>query len=173
MQGCHKRPMLKSTSPLYRVLSNKPTTLRLQGKNSLVFLSVCLSQKDSTFSLLFSLCIDYLNVTGVHLFKERWDSNKVDHHTDKYVNNRLIVRRGQAFCIQIDFSRPYDPRRDLFRVEYVIGECHVQALPMTAMMPWLTVAKWYPCTSWSHASTAGWNWDQPHTVPACYTLRWV
>ncbi|KAM5269018.1 coagulation factor XIII A chain isoform 1-T3 [Hipposideros larvatus] len=64
---------------------------------------------------------DYLNVTGVHLFKEKWDSNKVDHHTDKYDNNKLIVRRGQSFYIQIDFNRPYDPRRDLFRVEYVIG----------------------------------------------------
>lgn len=64
---------------------------------------------------------DYLNVTAVHLFKERWDSNKIDHHTDKYDNNKLIVRRGQTFYIQIDFNRPYDPRKDLFRVEYVIG----------------------------------------------------
>ncbi|XP_037700439.1 LOW QUALITY PROTEIN: coagulation factor XIII A chain [Choloepus didactylus] len=64
---------------------------------------------------------DYLNVTSVHLFKERWDSNKVDHHTDKYDCNNLIVRRGQTFYIQLDFNRPYDPRKDLFRVEYVIG----------------------------------------------------
>ncbi|XP_007933535.1 coagulation factor XIII A chain [Orycteropus afer afer] len=64
---------------------------------------------------------DYLNVTSVHLFKEKWDTNKVDHHTDKYENNKLIVRRGQTFYIQVDFNRPYDPRRDLFRVEYVIG----------------------------------------------------
>ncbi|KAI4530777.1 hypothetical protein MG293_018635 [Ovis ammon polii] len=63
---------------------------------------------------------DYLNVMNVHLFKERWDSNKVDHHTDKYSNNQLIVRRGQSFYVQIDFNRPYDPRRDFFRVEYVI-----------------------------------------------------
>ncbi|XP_016016483.2 coagulation factor XIII A chain [Rousettus aegyptiacus] len=64
---------------------------------------------------------DYLNVTSVHLFKERWDTNKIDHHTDKYDSDKLIVRRGQSFYIQIDFNRPYDPRRDLFRVEYVIG----------------------------------------------------
>lgn len=64
---------------------------------------------------------DYLNVTNVHLFKEKWDANKVDHHTDKYDSNSLIVRRGQPFFIQVDFNRPYDPRRDLFRVEYVIG----------------------------------------------------
>ncbi|XP_015349466.1 coagulation factor XIII A chain isoform X2 [Marmota marmota marmota] len=64
---------------------------------------------------------DFLNVSAVHLFKERWDSNKIDHHTDKYDNDKLIVRRGQSFYVQIDFNRPYDPRRDLFRVEYVIG----------------------------------------------------
>lgn len=64
---------------------------------------------------------DYLTVTAVHLFKERWDSNKIDHHTDKYDNDKLIVRRGQTFYIQIDFNRPYVPRQDLFRVEYVIG----------------------------------------------------
>lgn len=81
-------------------------------------------------TVFFSSCPDYLNVTGVHLFKEKWDTNKIDHHTDKYDNNKLIVRRGQSFYIQIDFNRPYDPRKDHFRVEYVIGECHVQALVM-------------------------------------------
>ncbi|XP_062043307.1 coagulation factor XIII A chain [Lepus europaeus] len=64
---------------------------------------------------------DYLNVTDVHLFKERWDTNKIEHHTDKYDNSKLIVRRGQPFYVQIDFNRPYDPKRDFFRVEYVIG----------------------------------------------------
>ncbi|KAM5299174.1 coagulation factor XIII A chain [Ctenodactylus gundi] len=64
---------------------------------------------------------DYLNVTAVHLFKERWDTNKFDHHTDKYDNDKLIVRRGQSFYIQIDFNRPYKPGKDFFRVEYVIG----------------------------------------------------
>ncbi|XP_016076580.1 PREDICTED: coagulation factor XIII A chain [Miniopterus natalensis] len=64
---------------------------------------------------------DYLHVSGVQLFKEKWDSNKVDHHTHQYDNSKLIVRRGQSFYIQIDFNRPYNPRKDLFRVEYVIG----------------------------------------------------
>lgn len=77
--------------------------------------------------LLSPLHTDYLSVTDVHLFKDRWDTNKIDHHTDKYDSNKLIVRRGQAFYVQIDFNRPYDPTRDFFRVEYVIGECHTQA----------------------------------------------
>lgn len=64
---------------------------------------------------------DYLNVMRVHLFKENWDSNKLDHHTDRYENDKLIVRRGQPFFIQIDFNRPYQPNKDFFRVEYAIG----------------------------------------------------
>ncbi|XP_028909882.1 coagulation factor XIII A chain [Ornithorhynchus anatinus] len=64
---------------------------------------------------------DFLNVTDIHLFKDSWDNNKQEHHTDKFINNSLIVRRGQPFCIQIDFNRPYIPSRDLFRLEFVIG----------------------------------------------------
>ncbi|XP_074058210.1 coagulation factor XIII A chain [Macrotis lagotis] len=64
---------------------------------------------------------DFLNVTDVHLFKDSWDTNKVEHHTDLYNNEKLIVRRGQPFYVQIDFNRPYDPERDIFRLEYVIG----------------------------------------------------
>ncbi|XP_051826693.1 coagulation factor XIII A chain [Antechinus flavipes] len=64
---------------------------------------------------------EFLNVTDVHLFKDSWDTNKVEHHTDRYYNEKLIVRRGQSFYIQIDFNRPYDPQRDIFRLEYVIG----------------------------------------------------
>lgn len=102
--------------------------LEESGKTILFFVFAVISKLLSDVPQLFSLCVDYLHVTNIHLFKERWDTNKVDHHTDKYENNKLIVRRGQSFFIQIDFNRPYDPRRDLFRVEYVIGECHTQAM---------------------------------------------
>ncbi|XP_020829471.1 coagulation factor XIII A chain isoform X1 [Phascolarctos cinereus] len=64
---------------------------------------------------------DYLNVMNVYLFKESWDTNKVEHHTDRYDNEKLIVRRGQPFYVQIEFNRPYDPKKDIFRLEYVIG----------------------------------------------------
>uniref|UniRef100_A0A4X2K0C6 Coagulation factor XIII A chain n=1 Tax=Vombatus ursinus TaxID=29139 RepID=A0A4X2K0C6_VOMUR len=64
---------------------------------------------------------DYLKVMNVHLFKDSWDTNKVEHHTDRYDSEKLIVRRGQPFYVQIDFHRPYDPKKDVFRLEYVIG----------------------------------------------------
>lgn len=138
-QECHKRLTLETVFPLppppTEFHSADLATCLLQEKN-LVFEFVFKLKLVDYFLQLFFLFIEFLNVTSIHLFKERWDTNKVDHHTDKYENNKLIVRRGQSFYIQIDFNRPYDPRRDLFRVEYVIGECHVQAPVLT---PWVAL----------------------------------
>ncbi|KAG8442426.1 hypothetical protein GDO86_011274, partial [Hymenochirus boettgeri] len=63
---------------------------------------------------------DYLEVQNVHLFKKVNEINKREHHTNRYYNNNLIIRRGQTFNIQIDFNRPYNPEKDRFWVEYVI-----------------------------------------------------
>ncbi|XP_071592599.1 coagulation factor XIII A chain isoform X2 [Heliangelus exortis] len=64
---------------------------------------------------------DYLRVVDIHMFKEPHEINKQQHHTDKYYSPKLIVRRGQAFQIQIDFNRPYNPETDQFWLEYLIG----------------------------------------------------
>lgn len=56
------------------------------------------------------------------MFKEPNEINKQQHHTDKYYNPKLIVRRGQPFQIQIDFSRPYEPEKDQIWLEYLIGK---------------------------------------------------
>uniref|UniRef100_A0A8C9EZT1 Coagulation factor XIII A chain n=1 Tax=Pavo cristatus TaxID=9049 RepID=A0A8C9EZT1_PAVCR len=63
----------------------------------------------------------YLRVVDIHMFKEPNEINKQQHHTDKYYNPKLIVRRGQPFQIQIDFSRPYEPEKDQIWLEYLIG----------------------------------------------------
>ncbi|XP_069469564.1 coagulation factor XIII A chain [Ambystoma mexicanum] len=64
---------------------------------------------------------DFLEVQEVRLFKSQYENNKVEHHTERYYNNKLIVRRGQPFYVQIEFNRPYNPEKDQFWVEYVIG----------------------------------------------------
>ncbi|XP_029446458.1 coagulation factor XIII A chain [Rhinatrema bivittatum] len=64
---------------------------------------------------------DYLEIQAVHLFKLPHEVNKQEHYTEKYYNAQLILRRGQLYQIQIDFNRPYDPEKDQFWVEYVIG----------------------------------------------------
>uniref|UniRef100_A0A6J0TAC9 Coagulation factor XIII A chain n=1 Tax=Pogona vitticeps TaxID=103695 RepID=A0A6J0TAC9_9SAUR len=64
---------------------------------------------------------DILEVLEVNIFQREDEINKREHHTDKYYNHRLIVRRGQSFHIQISFSRPYNPVKDQFWIEYLIG----------------------------------------------------
>ncbi|KAG8571659.1 hypothetical protein GDO81_011743 [Engystomops pustulosus] len=64
---------------------------------------------------------DYLEVENVELFKQQYEKNKREHHTDRYFNNKLIIRRGQTFQIRIDFNRPYNAEKDQFWVEFVIG----------------------------------------------------
>ncbi|XP_073534820.1 coagulation factor XIII A chain [Phyllobates terribilis] len=64
---------------------------------------------------------DYLEVENVELFKQQYEKNKREHHTNRYFNNKLIIRRGQTFSIRIDFNRPYNPEKDQFWLEYLIG----------------------------------------------------
>lgn len=69
----------------------------------------------------------YPNLTGlldiwdVNMMRGRDESNKIDHHTNLYYSDNLIVRRGQEFQVKITFNRPYKPNEDRFAVEFVIG----------------------------------------------------
>ncbi|XP_054841165.1 coagulation factor XIII A chain [Eublepharis macularius] len=64
---------------------------------------------------------DFLEAQEINVFSREHEINKREHHTDKYDNFKLIVRRGQSFHIQIHFNRPYNPQEDRFWIEYVIG----------------------------------------------------
>ncbi|KAK6491887.1 coagulation factor XIII A chain-like [Huso huso] len=64
---------------------------------------------------------DFLDIWDVNMLKNRDEINKKEHHTDLYDNVKLIVRRGQPFQIKLTFSRPYNPEKDQFCVEFLIG----------------------------------------------------
>ena len=66
---------------------------------------------------------DVLQVEAVDL---RVAENTRRHHTDEYditqgPSPKLVVRRGQEFTIQIDFSRPYNTAVDDLRLVFEIG----------------------------------------------------
>ncbi|ETE68122.1 Coagulation factor XIII A chain, partial [Ophiophagus hannah] len=63
---------------------------------------------------------DILEVQEVQVFSREYEINRKEHHTDKYNNFKLIVRRGQTFHIQITFTRAYNPEKDQFWIEYLI-----------------------------------------------------
>ncbi|XP_051927310.1 coagulation factor XIII A chain, partial [Hippocampus zosterae] len=64
---------------------------------------------------------EFLDIWDVDLMKKREQGNTIAHRTDAYQSNYLIVRRGQEFQLEITFDRPYQPNKDKFAVEFVIG----------------------------------------------------
>lgn len=65
------------------------------------------------------------------MYEER---NKLLHHTDAYHYSNLIIRRGQEFTMGIVFNRPFNPKIDLFFIEFLIGE-----LPLSVNLKYETV----------------------------------
>ncbi|KAM9833285.1 coagulation factor XIII A chain [Syngnathus typhle] len=64
---------------------------------------------------------EFLDIWDVDMMKRRDQANKIEHHTASYNSDYLIIRRGQEFQVDITFNRPYEPNKDKFAVEFVIG----------------------------------------------------
>ncbi|KAL4657186.1 transglutaminase 1 (K polypeptide epidermal type I, protein-glutamine-gamma-glutamyltransferase)-like [Arapaima gigas] len=63
-----------------------------------------------------------LTVHSVDLLKSKTSANRCDHHTDCYHDDELIVRRGQAFQIALELSRPFCQGTDKLHLELKTGE---------------------------------------------------
>ena len=48
--------------------------------------------------------------------------NRIEHHTDEYEHEGLIVRRGQQFTLTINLNRAYNDREDTVVLQFVTGE---------------------------------------------------
>ncbi|KAJ8262588.1 hypothetical protein GJAV_G00168110 [Gymnothorax javanicus] len=64
---------------------------------------------------------EFLDVWKVNMLAEPYEMNKKEHRTSLYSNKQLVVRRAQEFQIRITFNRAYDPAKDQFLLEFVIG----------------------------------------------------
>ncbi|KAJ8386889.1 hypothetical protein AAFF_G00164860 [Aldrovandia affinis] len=64
---------------------------------------------------------EFLDIKEVDMLSGPDEMNKREHHTELYSNPLLIVRRGQEFQIKVTFNRAYEPSRDQFLLEFVIG----------------------------------------------------
>ena len=47
--------------------------------------------------------------------------NRKDHHTDEYEHEKLIIRRGQPFTLNITFNRPVNKDDDDIILQLSVG----------------------------------------------------
>ncbi|KAK2900462.1 hypothetical protein Q8A67_008577 [Cirrhinus molitorella] len=62
-----------------------------------------------------------LVVRSINLLSGKSDRNKKEHHTDEYHSDELIIRRGQTFQMELDFSRPFNLNTDKLHLELKTG----------------------------------------------------
>ncbi|XP_076018263.1 protein-glutamine gamma-glutamyltransferase K [Genypterus blacodes] len=62
-----------------------------------------------------------LSVCSVDLLSSKTGQNRLEHHTDLYEADELIIRRGQTFQIEIELNRPFQPDHDKLHLDMKIG----------------------------------------------------
>ncbi|KAM9445693.1 protein-glutamine gamma-glutamyltransferase K-like [Clarias gariepinus] len=76
-----------------------------------------------------------LTVRSIDLIKSKKGENRLDHHTEHYHRDNLIIRRGQAFHMWIELSRAFNPQTDKLHLELKLGSNPVVSKGTLVIVP--------------------------------------
>lgn len=62
-----------------------------------------------------------LSVCSVDLLSSKKGQNRLEHHTDLYHGDELIIRRGQTFQIELELNRPFSADTDKLHLDMKTG----------------------------------------------------
>ncbi|XP_059200192.1 protein-glutamine gamma-glutamyltransferase K [Centropristis striata] len=62
-----------------------------------------------------------LSVCSVDLLSSRTGQNRLEHHTDLYQGDELIIRRGQTFQAELELNRPFNADKDKMHLDLITG----------------------------------------------------
>ncbi|XP_017276414.1 protein-glutamine gamma-glutamyltransferase K [Kryptolebias marmoratus] len=62
-----------------------------------------------------------LSVCSVDLLSSKTGQNRVEHHTDLYHGDELIIRRGQTFHMEMELNRPFNADTEKMHLELKTG----------------------------------------------------
>uniref|UniRef100_A0A3P8WU00 Protein-glutamine gamma-glutamyltransferase K n=2 Tax=Cynoglossus semilaevis TaxID=244447 RepID=A0A3P8WU00_CYNSE len=60
-------------------------------------------------------------VQSVDLLSSKTGQNRVEHHTDLYDGDEMIIRRGQTFQIEMELNRPFNASTDKLHLDLKTG----------------------------------------------------
>lgn len=72
---------------------------------------------------------------SVDLLSSKKGQNRVEHHTDLYHGEEMIIRRGQTFQIEVELNRPFSADTDKLYMDLKTGMEEMDSVSVSPLQP--------------------------------------